>query len=126
MNAISLCGIALISFAAIEILGKEHGSLGLLIGLAGTLCLFAPAVLSLTGAFGTVMEKIEKYDFFGAETLMRSFGIGLCCEITGDICRDSGKQSIANALDFSCKTAILLLCIPLWEQLFDTIGGLLP
>ena len=94
--------------------------------IAGTLCLMTPAVLSLTGLFETLSQKLAEYPFEGGEALFRAFGIGLCCEITGDICRDAGKQGLSNALDFSCKVAILLLCVPLWKQLFSLVEELLP
>ena len=126
MSAFSLCGIALLAFAALEIIGKEKSQVGTLVAIAGMLCLLTPAVLSLTGLLETLNQKLAEYHFEGGEALFRAFGIGLCCEITGDICRDAGRQGLSNALDFSCKVALLLLCIPMWKQLFSLVEELLP
>ena len=119
MNIFALCGIALIAFAAIEIIGKEQQRLGLIVGTAGVICLLTPAVLSLAGVMNELNEKIDAFPFFGKDLLFRAFGIGLCCEITGDILRDAGRQNLASALDFSSKVAILALCLPLWKELFS-------
>ena len=119
MNVLSLCGVALIAFAAIEIVGKDKERLGMLIGLAGVLCLLSPAVLSLFGVMDTVKETLARFPFKGGDLLFRAFGIGMCCDVTCDILRDAGRQNLASALDFSSKAAILGLCVPLWKELFD-------
>ena len=119
MNVFALCGIALIAFAAIEIVGKEQQRLGIAVGAVGAVCLLTPAVLSLAGVFAEINGRIEAFPFFGRDLLFRAFGIGLCCEITGDVLRDAGRQNLASALDFSSKAAILALCLPLWKELFS-------
>lgn len=124
MNVFPLCGVALIAFSAIEIIGKEQPRIAWLIGAVGALLLIVPAVISLSDVFGALKEKIETFRFFGSDQLFRAFGIGLCCEVTSDVLKDSGKAGLANALDFSCKAAILLLCVPLWKELFSIIGEL--
>jgi stage III sporulation protein AD len=126
MNGFSLCGIALLCYAALLILGKEKNSLAALVGLAGTLCLFGPAILSLTDLSKELAGFSSTYGFFGSDLLFRAFGIGFCCQFTSDICRDAGYGTVGDALDFSCKVAILSLCLPLWKELFSLIGGLVP
>ena len=126
MNAFALCGVALLCFAAIEVLGRDAPRIALVVGALGALCLLAPAVLALAGIFEQANDLLAKFAQYGGDQLLRAFGIGLCCEVTGDVLRDAGRQGLANALDFSCKTAILLLCVPLWKQLFEVASELLP
>ncbi len=125
MNIFSLCGISLIAYAALQILGKDKNGLGALIGLGGILCLLAPAFLSLAGLMREVNQFIENYEFYGTDLLFRGLGLGFCCEVTGDILRDAGNNSLANALDISCKIAILALCLPLWKNIFALVEGLI-
>lgn len=124
MNSFSLCGVALLCYAALTILGKEKNGIGTLIGLSGTICLLFPAILSLANLKDDFLNLLSKYDFFGSDLLLRSFGIGFCCEFTASICRDAGYKELADGLEFSCKVAIMSLCIPLWKELFSLIGGL--
>ncbi len=126
MNALAICGIALLCYAALMIIGKDQPAIGALIALGGTICLLAPAVLALRLPFSHIQELIEKYDFIGAEQLFKAFGIGFCCDFTSHICKDAGYHSLAHALSFCCKISILLLCLPLWEEIFSFIGGLIP
>ena len=125
MNAFALCGAALLAFAAIEVVGRQDARLAVFIGSVGILCLIAPGILSLSGLLEPVKEGLEKFNFYGGDLLLRSFGIGLCCEVTGEILRDAGRQGLANALDLSCKIAVLLLCVPLWKQIFSLVGEFL-
>lgn len=125
MNALALCGIALLCFAAIQILGKDRAGFGILVGIAGTICLMAPAITSLIFVSSQLKDLFEEYSFKGADTLIKAFGIGLCCELTSQICRDAGANGLSNALDFACKCAILSLCLPLWQEIFEFIQGLL-
>lgn len=125
MNIFALCGVALIAYAALQILGKDRTGVGAAIGLGGLLCLLLPAVLSLSGLMKDVRAYIDSFQIHGADLLFRGLGIGFCCEITTDILRDAGNTGLANALEFSCRVAILALCIPLWKELMDLAGGLL-
>ena len=124
MNIFSLCGIGLLAYAAIQMLGREKSGISLLIGIAGGLCMLAPAVLTLAGLLDEVNAYIESYDFIGVDLLLRGLGLGMCCEITGDILRESGNGGLANALELSCKIAILALSVPLWKNLIEMAGGL--
>ncbi|MBQ8215573.1 MAG: stage III sporulation AC/AD family protein [Clostridia bacterium] len=126
MNSLSLCGIALLCYAALTILGKEKNGLTALIAIAGSLCLLLPAVLSVKGPFQELSELIKRYEFVGSQQLFKAFGIGFCCEFTAQICREAGYHGLSDALTFSCKIAILCLCIPLWQEIVSLIGGLIP
>ena len=125
MNIFALCGVALIAYAALQILGKERTGVGALVGLGGILCLLLPAILTLSGLMKEVLSYIEPFSMHGADLLVKGLGIGFCCEITSEILRDAGNQGLANALDFSCRIAILALCVPLWKDLLELAGGLM-
>ena len=126
MNSLSLCGVALLCYAALLILVKEKNGLGGLVALSGIMCMLCPAVLSLTDLSVQIRDLSKNYDFFGLDLLFRAFGIGFCCQFTADLCKEAGYGNLADALDFSCKVAILSLCLPLWKELFSLIGGLIP
>ena len=125
MNSIALCGIALICYAALLILGREKNGIGALVAIGGTLCLVFSGILSLFAPMNELKALLNDYEFEGSQQLLKAFGIGLCCDFTAQICKDAGYQGLADGLTFSCKVAILSLCMPLWSALFSTIGGLL-
>ena len=74
----------------------------------------------------TKMAKTYNVFWKDVASSLKAVGIGFCCEFTADICKEAGFQGLADALSFSCKVAILCLCIPLWAEVFSLIGGLLP
>lgn len=125
MNVFHVIGIALISYAALLILGKDGQKFGPLVAAGGAICMLIPAFLSLFGMMDEVKEYVERYSFDGADLLFRGMGIAFCCEFTSDVLKDAGNTQLSNALDFSCRIAILALCFPLLKNIFELAGGLL-
>ena len=125
MNIFQIVGIALISYAALMILGKDGQRFGPLVAAGGVICMLVPAFLSLFGMMDEVKAYVARYHFEGADVLFRGMGIAFCCEFTSDVLKDAGSAQLANALDFACRVAILALCFPLLKSIFELAGGLL-
>lgn len=49
--------------------------------------------------------------------LLKAIGISLIASTTADICRDSGEQAIANKVELLGKCEILLLSLPILQDL---------
>ena len=59
------------------------------------------------------------------ETLLKGLGIVILTGISSDICRDSGEGTLASHIETVGKLELLLLCIPLIEEIFATAEKLL-
>ena len=63
------------------------------------------------------------------ETILKGLGIVLLTQICSDICRDSGETTLAGHVETVGKLELLLLCIPLIEEILAiaekllTMGG---
>ena len=61
--------------------------------------------------------------------LVKGLGIAMLTQITAGICRDCGESGIAEGVELAGRLAILLLCLPLCEELLEaarrlfSIGG---
>lgn len=51
------------------------------------------------------------------ELLLKSLGLCLLTQIAADLCRDAGENALAQNVELAGKTAILVLCLPLFRQL---------
>jgi stage III sporulation protein AD len=51
------------------------------------------------------------------ELLLKALGIALLTQACADICRESGEGGAASAVELTGKVEILLLCLPLLEEI---------
>ena len=47
------------------------------------------------------------------------------CEFSSDICKDSGMSALGNQIQIFGKLSILVIGMPVFVQLMDTLSGLL-
>jgi stage III sporulation protein AD len=89
--------------------------------LCGTVLIAnAKPLLSLVATFEK-NASASKY----IEILFKGLGIVILTGISSDICRDSGEGTLATHIETVGKLELLLLCIPLIEEIFATAEKLL-
>ena len=59
------------------------------------------------------------------ETILKGLGIVILTQVSSDICRDSGEGTLASHIETVGKLELLLLCIPLIEEVLATAKKLL-
>ena len=59
------------------------------------------------------------------ETILKGLGIVILTQICSDICRDSGEGTLAGHIETIGKLELLLLCIPLIQEILATAEKLL-
>ena len=59
------------------------------------------------------------------EILFKALGIALLTQCCADICRESGESGAANTVELTGKVEILLLCLPLLDQVLSAARDLL-
>ena len=52
-------------------------------------------------------------------TLLKVFGVSLLAETTSDICKDAGENSIASKVELLGKTELIIISIPLIEEVLQ-------
>lgn len=79
-------------------------------------CFFHPGLADMTGLSGAVFAP-----------LFKTAAIGILAQLAGTICRDSGQQALAQAVEICCGFVSFYLALPLLElvlSLLQTmIGG---
>ena len=121
-----LCGVALISSAAVFFLRNIKKEYEVPLTVAGSILLIA-------AAFG-MAEPIVEYigELSGAlpmageafAVLMRTMGIAMLTRVAADICRDMGSPSVASSLEVTARLEIALLTLPLVSSLLESIRAL--
>ena len=75
---------------------------------------FFPALSTLRG----MMERTA-FSSQALRTLMKCLGVCYLCEIAGQVCREAGQTAIASKVELAGKAAVLLLCLPMFEELLE-------
>ena len=72
---------------------------------------------------GSVINKITEFmelssmDSKYSEILLKALGISICTKLAKDVCADAGENAIAGKIEFCGKICMLLLSLPLFEEL---------
>lgn len=75
-----------------------------------------------------VFETIRSYSgipksYF--EILLKLIGISFLCDFSSNICKDAGQATIGKQIEFVGKLSILVVSIPIFKTLLDTIQKLI-
>ena len=126
MQVTAIAGAALLAVFLILLLRELRAQLApharlaaTLLLLGASLALIAPLLARVQALFSLV--EAPQY----AETVLRATGIALICEFTALFCRDLGERTVAEGVLLFGKLEILLLCLPLADEILDVAKELL-
>ena len=126
VGIVQIAGAALLAVAAVLALRELRPSLANPARVAAALLFFAAAL----GLYFPIMERVRAlFSLSGvasyAEPLLRAAGIAMICEITAGVCRELGENGIASGVQLFGKTEILVLCLPLVDDVLEIAKELL-
>ena len=122
-----LVGIAFITAVAAILLKATKPELSLAVTIAGSIILLL-FVFDLLGGTVSIFRKIA--DMTGIESslvkaVLKMIGIGYLVEFSAGILSDFGQNSLADKLVFCGKVIILVLAVPILENVLSLIVKLL-
>lgn len=88
-------------------------------------------LLNLLGQMKRILSGLERVmaglsgqsDLTGI--ILKALGICIVAELGSQCCRDAGEAAIAAKVELAAKTALVLMCMPVFTQLLETAGELL-
>ena len=57
--------------------------------------------------------------------VLKTTGIGIVAKISADVCRDSGQQALATAVEFTGAAAAMYVALPLFRSVLETMESLM-
>jgi stage III sporulation protein AD len=121
-SLLRLCGVAMVGAVAALMLKRHHSGQAAATATVALLLLLTSVLSRYGEAIFTLRALLSGSGFADYGTLMlKSLGIGLTVKITSDVCRDMGEESLAGALELAGRLEILLLCLPLMEEMLSLI-----
>lgn len=96
-----------------------------------SLCCGIFVLLNLLGQMNGILSGLERVmaglsgqsDLTGI--ILKALGICIVAELGSQCCRDAGEAAIAAKVELAAKTALVLMCMPVFTQLLETAGELL-
>ncbi|WP_240378089.1 stage III sporulation protein AD [Bacillus piscicola] len=128
MEIVQLVGFGLIATFLILII-KEHKPV---IALSLTLAAGAMMFLFILTPLQSAVELIRTLSGQAGiksmyiETLLKIIGIAYLAEFGAHIARDAEQDSIASKIELAGKMVIIMLAIPIFQVLIETVLALLP
>lgn len=123
MNIINIAGAAVTAAAIAVIVRQQKKEFGMFVSIAAGIFFF----------FIVVDQLQEILDFFGRVAslanvssdviviLIKALGICYITQFASDICKDEGESSIASKIELVGKLAILIISIPIFENILNLI-----
>ena len=128
MDIVKVIGVAFVTTFAVMILRPTKPELAAVVSIAGgvlVLLMFVDSLKAVTEGFASIVQKAGiKSDVFTA--LLKIIGIGYLTEFAAGICSDAGNGSMAQKVNLAGKVVILVLALPIIDNLIQIIIGILP
>lgn len=121
MWIIAAAAAGLVGTVLALILGQYRPEFRMLVTAAVTLLLMAMVLEQLSPVLEQLRSTMELTGLTGdyAAILFKAVGICLLTQLAGDVCRDSGESSIASKIELAGRAAILLIALPMIQEVLD-------
>ena len=88
--------------------------------------LFAGSILAMAAPVIAYLKQLSAVAGLSAYIgfLLKALGIAILTQVCADICRDAGEGGIGSGVELAGKMEILVLCLPLMEEIFSIAKNL--
>ena len=128
MDIVKVIGIALVTTFAVMVLRPTKPELAAVVSIAGgvvVLLMFVDSLGAVLGGFTAIVNRTGiKSEIFSA--LLKIIGIGYLTDFAAGICADAGNTSMAQKVTLAGKVIILVLALPIIDNLIQIIVNILP
>lgn len=128
MEIFKIIAVGIITVIATIVLKQVKPELAIFVTIAGGLVIIIMLLDSLTSVFDGIKVLTNKTGVNDSlfKCVLKVIGIGYITEFGSNICIDSGNSSIADKIMFAGKITILILCMPVINNLIEVIVGIMP
>lgn len=123
MDVFRLIGVGVVICFSCVILRGRNPEFALMVSLAG-------GVLILAAVFTQIGEVVDYFDGLirqlnipsdGVLILVKCLGLSYVAKIACDTCVDCGETSTASKIEFAAKVGMLVIALPLLDQLLAVV-----
>lgn len=129
MDVFVICIAAVAAAVFVVLLKKYNPEIAMLTEMITGIIIFALILTSISPAIDLLKRLSSLVGDSGKNIgiLLKSMGICYICQFSADSCRDAGQGALAGKVELAGKLAVVLLCLPLLEEIINyavnIIGG---
>ena len=127
MTVWQMVGLCVIAALLCVVLRPLHPELAMILSLAAGSILLLAVVGEIGQVLALAQKMMEKAHLPGAymPILLKALGICLLTQVACDTCRDVGETALSVKLEMAGKIAVLVLSLPLFEEILMVIQALI-
>ena len=125
MTTVKLCMLALLGVCVLLILRQWRADFSPLLRAAMTVLLGSMGLAMLSPLLAYFQRLTASVDTAYVAILLRALGVAFLTHYAAEVCRECGEGGMAGSVELVGKIEILLLCLPLAEQLLSLTGELI-
>ena len=127
MNVFAIIGFAVTAAVVCVLLKSYRPEYAVLISIGCCVLIFSVLLTDITPALERLRSLLDDvtYNSVYLEIVIKSLGVCYVTQLASDACADAGQSAIAGKVELAGKFAVILLSMPLFTNLLDTVSGLL-
>ena len=127
MNVVGIAGIAVCAAVIASMLRRYHQEYAVLLGIAAGVVILLEIFANIAPVMrqiGTLLSATGISAGY-AVILLKTLGVCFLTQFAADACRDAQENALAAKVELGGKIAIVVLALPLFEQIAKTVNGLI-
>lgn len=127
MNIMALAAVAIVATIISVMIKKYNPEYSILISIVAGVFILYMIFSELTPAINKINGLISSsgIDSEHAKVLFKSLGVCFLVQFAADSCSDAGESALASKIELAGKVVILLMALPMFEQVIKIASGLL-
>ena len=127
MNIIVIAIFAIVAAILAMVLKQQKPEYGFLISISAGIAILILAFQTASPIFETISDMLNLTAEVGVyiNVLIRALGICIVAQIAADTCRDAAEHALAAKVELAGKVAVLLVALPLFQELIGVAQNLL-
>lgn len=127
MDLFAVIGIALVSAVLCLLLKQYKPEYAMVVSVACGVLLFAMVIAALLPALESLSGLLQKasVNVTYGKVIIKTLGVCYVTQLASDACRDAGQTAIASKVELAGKVFIVILSLPLFENLVEIAFSLI-
>lgn len=125
LDTVKICAAAILAALCFSAVRKINQGFDVPLRLTAAVVLMGTVMAIALPVFSYLSQLVEKSELGGHRGIIfGALGISLLSHVTAELCRECGEGSIGGYIELAGKVEILILCLPLIEELLAEVEGL--
>jgi stage III sporulation protein AD len=118
MDIITVCAFSLVSLCVVVLIKQLRQELVPLTVAVIGIIFFGYLIINLKPVIEFISNTAKESGMGGYFTiLIKALAIALSCQVCAEICRDCGENTLASKVELAGKIGIIILSLPILQQL---------